>query len=504
LGISFLNGFKKARAASYVPSLSVALAVTALLFVVPLAAAAAVQLLIPGGTIVMAMAAGLVASLLVTRVGTALWARSPRTGERVFADATLWGWLRMERARNEISHFEDVLERRNAIPLEVHKNMLMRLSVALDRRDGHTYGHSRRVARHAAAIARQLGMNDEAVAHLRVAATMHDVGKLHTTDERHPVDGAKMVEFTGDADIIAAVRHHHERFDGGGYPDGLVGHQIPLTARIITVADAFDAMVSDRPYRAATSHRKARQAVADGAGTQFDPDVATAFAAYYRGGNLTAAWGAFSALPPRAAQIVSDLLRGSASALGSAAGTTAAAVAIAAGIVGVGVPAAAEQVTQHGSPTASVVDSPDSGSSADPERAADEQVNSDADEHGSKGKSETGQPGQPGSSGDAAATQPSSSADEQSPAGKAGDAVNRTVDKTTGDTGETVKKLGGTVKDTGETVKKIAGDNDLTNTVTNVTDTAGDTVEKTGEVVKRVGDDLGDTLGGLTGGNSKK
>jgi HD-GYP domain-containing protein (c-di-GMP phosphodiesterase class II) len=127
---------------------------------------------------------------------------------------------------------------------------------------------------------------------IRTAALFHDIGKigvseaalLHPgklTDEmfedikRHPVIGETILKpLFDDREFLDVVRHHHERYDGRGYPDGLVGDDIPLGARIVGVADAFDAMISDRPYRSARPLSEALQILRDGAGTQWDPELA--------------------------------------------------------------------------------------------------------------------------------------------------------------------------------------------------------------------------------------
>ena len=129
---------------------------------------------------------------------------------------------------------------------------------------------------------------------------MHDVGKIYTprgilakpgklTDvefgivKRHPGDGATMVARLGDPQLTAIVRHHHERLDGTGYPDGLAGADIPLGARIVAVADTFDAITSARAYRRARTHRQAIAMLEQSAGTQLDPDAVAAFVRYYAG-----------------------------------------------------------------------------------------------------------------------------------------------------------------------------------------------------------------------------
>ena len=195
----------------------------------------------------------------------------PGSRDLVFADLMLWGWLRRLRAERRLARAETLLGL-GAEGLSVQA--LTSLSALLEARDGYTYGHSQRVTRHAERIARAMGLSATDVAKVRTAAALHDVGKLHTprdilnkpgrlTDEEfevirhHPGDGAAMATSLDDPMITAMIRHHHERLDGGGYPAGLAGNAIPLGARIIAVADTFDAMTSNRAYRGAASHKHA-------------------------------------------------------------------------------------------------------------------------------------------------------------------------------------------------------------------------------------------------------
>lgn len=167
---------------------------------------------------------------------------------------------------------------------------LSRLVQRLEERHPRTHGHSRRVAAFAAAIAVELGLAPETVNRIHSAALLHDIGKISTPaaiidkpgslsgDEfieikRHPEAGARMVEPLGDPELAAIVRHHHERFDGCGYPASLHGFEIPLGARIVAVADTLDALVSPRPYRLPTSKRRALEMLRDAAGSQLDPTV---------------------------------------------------------------------------------------------------------------------------------------------------------------------------------------------------------------------------------------
>jgi len=160
----------------------------------------------------------------------------------------------------------------------------------LEERHPRTHGHSRRVAIFSAAIAVELGLAPEAVNRIRTAALLHDIGKIsiaaaiidkpgalsgdeYAEIKRHPEAGARMVAPLGDADLTAIVRHHHERFDGCGYPAALQGYEIPLGARIVAVADTLDALVSPRPYRLPTTKRRALELLREAAGNQLDPTV---------------------------------------------------------------------------------------------------------------------------------------------------------------------------------------------------------------------------------------
>ncbi len=172
--------------------------------------------------------------------------------------------------------------------------MLVSISRALEERD-QTHGHGARVAALAEPVAVRLGWDRDRIRLLRLAAPLHDVGKVKvrpqvlakpgplTLEEqeeirRHPAAGAQLVlPLRRFHDALPYVLFHHERWDGRGYPAGLRGRGIPLEARILAVADAFDAMISIRPYRRALSHEHAVAEVERGAGTQFDPVVAELF-----------------------------------------------------------------------------------------------------------------------------------------------------------------------------------------------------------------------------------
>ena len=168
------------------------------------------------------------------------------------------------------------------------------LAKAVDARDEYTGSHSARVSEIAARIASRLGLDAEQIELIRLATSLHDLGKLSIPEEilrkpdalndaerlvleRHPRIGFQMLESLGVDPIADWVLHHHERWDGNGYPDRLRGEEIPLGARIIFVADAYDAMTSDRVYRRRLTDEEAVSELVRCAGTQFDPSIVTAF-----------------------------------------------------------------------------------------------------------------------------------------------------------------------------------------------------------------------------------
>lgn len=174
------------------------------------------------------------------------------------------------------------------------------LAATVDAKDHYTYGHSEKVAKYATEIAQELGYSWDSLESIRVAALLHDIGKIGVPDQllgkpgplsrkewevmrSHPDLGVAILKHI-DAikDCLVAVLHHHERYDGGGYPAGLKGENIPLDARILAVADAYDAMTSERPYRC--GKMTCEQALAEltsCAGKQFDPRVVEVFVSLF-------------------------------------------------------------------------------------------------------------------------------------------------------------------------------------------------------------------------------
>lgn len=177
----------------------------------------------------------------------------------------------------------------------VYEQTIDALIAAAGQRDRTAEGHSQRVIRYCMAVGRQIGLAPEELTDLRYAAGLHDIGKVAisrkilnklgklTDDEfavmkQHSTLAIRILEkVDGLQSAVPLIRHHHERFDGKGYPDGLSGEDIPLGSRIIAVAEAFDILTSDVPWRDAMSQDLALHELESCAGTQFDPTIVTAF-----------------------------------------------------------------------------------------------------------------------------------------------------------------------------------------------------------------------------------
>jgi len=169
------------------------------------------------------------------------------------------------------------------------------LAQTIDAKDHYTHSHSENVTKYAVAIAKEMGFSQREVHTLREACQLHDLGKIGIHDyilnksekltqeewekiRSHSLRGAEILEpLTFLDEVIILIRQHHERYDGTGYPNGLIGEEIKLGARIIAVADAFDAMTSERPYRKAYSKEYTISKLKETSGTQFDPQVVKAF-----------------------------------------------------------------------------------------------------------------------------------------------------------------------------------------------------------------------------------
>lgn len=193
---------------------------------------------------------------------------------------------------------------------QIFINTAIALATAIDARDPYTHGHTERVTRYCLSVAEEIEGIPEAMSYknfsetLHIAALLHDVGKIACPDKilnkkgkltkseyevikEHPAIGSAILTPIKELnDVAREVKAHQERFDGEGYPDGLKGTEIPLIARIIAVCDAFDAITTDRPYRTHKSAEEALQEIRNGAGTQFDPIVVSAFLLAFEKGKL--------------------------------------------------------------------------------------------------------------------------------------------------------------------------------------------------------------------------
>jgi HD-GYP domain-containing protein (c-di-GMP phosphodiesterase class II) len=296
--------------------LPLAVLTTSLVIVVP---ALLVTVIVPrGGLPLMAVSAAsaVAVSVAIASAGAALWKRQERSRDVVFADLMLWGWLRRCWTERRLSQARDLYDTARKAGPTVSIELLTGLSRLLEARDSYTHGHGQRVARHAGRIARAMRLSSVEIAKIRAAAAVHDVGKLYTPREilnnprrltdaefavirRHSVDGATMLARVGDPDITAMVRHHHERIDGHGYPDCLVGSDIPLGARIIAVADTFDAITSSRAYRPAATQKKALDILSKEAGSQLDAVAVAAFLRRYSARRSVAWLALATAIPQR-------------------------------------------------------------------------------------------------------------------------------------------------------------------------------------------------------------
>jgi diguanylate cyclase (GGDEF)-like protein/putative nucleotidyltransferase with HDIG domain len=216
------------------------------------------------------------------------------------ADSALY-WAK-EHGKNRVRHYRpDVVELAELKRLASGPDRAARyraaasLAKAVDARDTYTGSHSERVAELSARVAMRLGLDAEQVELTRLAGSLHDLGKLAIPEEilrkpgdltdserlvleRHPQIGFRMLDSLGVDPVADIVFHHHERWDGAGYPNGLRGEDIPLGARIIFVADAYDAITSDRVYSPKRSSQAALTELERCAGTQFDPTIVAAFA----------------------------------------------------------------------------------------------------------------------------------------------------------------------------------------------------------------------------------
>jgi putative two-component system response regulator len=209
--------------------------------------------------------------------------------EQSMLKARIKSQLRIKRLTDQLEHTE---------------NVIFMLAMAIEEKDAYTEGHLRRLRSYSEQLAVAKGLDDNMVRAVRHGGILHDIGKIGvseailqkpaalTPEERlhiqeHPAIGARIVSQMRFAKEVAPiVRHHHERWDGKGYPDGLKGEEIPIGARIVAIADSYDAMTTDRPYRAALGEQQAVEQLRQGCGTQFDADLVNVFVDLILSGKL--------------------------------------------------------------------------------------------------------------------------------------------------------------------------------------------------------------------------
>lgn len=200
----------------------------------------------------------------------------------------------LKKANKELRAEQEVNAKLYEARKTMYVNSIKALVIAIDAKDPYTSGHSTRVAEHATKIAQELGLEKEEIENLQFAGLLHDIGKICIADEilrkvgplepdeqaimmAHPVISYSILnQIDSLKDLLPPVRHHHERYSGGGYPAGLTGENIPLGARVLSVADAFESMTSPRRYRQALSVKVAIGELKKGKGTQFDPEIVEA------------------------------------------------------------------------------------------------------------------------------------------------------------------------------------------------------------------------------------
>jgi diguanylate cyclase (GGDEF)-like protein len=232
---------------------------------------------------------------LSVSAGVSIFPRHGDTPTTLFHRADMALYAAKRQGRNRTAIYSSEVVATVSDPAEAGElAALVSLAEMIDIRHYRDRGHGRRVGRFAAAIGRSCGLDEHTVSQLRLAGVLHDIGKIGVPPavfekagsltptelaevQRHPQVGARMVRNAGLDEVASWIAAHHERPDGCGYPAGLSGDQIPLGARILAVAEAYDAMTSERGYRAAMTSREAREELLTGAGTQFHPQLVADF-----------------------------------------------------------------------------------------------------------------------------------------------------------------------------------------------------------------------------------
>ena len=204
----------------------------------------------------------------------------------------------------ENNEYVEILNNKNEQIQEMTMQTIAAIANTLDAKDAYTEGHAERVSAYCEQIARKLGMPEEDVKNIRLVALFHDIGKIGVPDsvlnkpgrltddefdlmKQHTVVGSEIIkDLSMIPGVIIGARYHHERYDGTGYPEKLQGEEIPYIARIIAVADAYDAMTSNRVYRKHLTKEKVLSELEKGAGTQFDPEIVNTMIDLVRTGTI--------------------------------------------------------------------------------------------------------------------------------------------------------------------------------------------------------------------------
>jgi putative nucleotidyltransferase with HDIG domain len=263
--------------------------------------------------VILSLVVGIPAARAITRPIEQLTQTARSFAQRNFAERTDVRSRIMEVAElgegfnlagEEIQHYISELQAASEQNRQLFIESIEALAATVDAKDPYTRGHSSRVSQYSAIVARELGLSEEEVDKIRVSAILHDIGKIGIpepvllkpgvlTDEefeimkRHTVKGCEIVRQIHKLDeMLPGIRWHHEAMNGQGYPDGLEGDKIPLMARIVAVADTFDAVTTERPYQAGADFPKALDILVKRAGSRFDPAVVDALRSAYTKGNL--------------------------------------------------------------------------------------------------------------------------------------------------------------------------------------------------------------------------
>jgi len=234
-------------------------------------------------------------------LGVASWPSDGITKEEIIGCADTALYRAKQTGRNRTSLSSDIVKSGTPLigeELEARRgalNIIYALAATVDAKDHYTYGHSKKVSEYAVALAEALGLPGDKVTTIRAAALLHDIGKIGVPDsilnkegtlteeeweriKAHPQDGVEILRHVINlVNCLPAILHHHERYDGNGYPSGLKGADIPWEARILAVADTYDAITSLRPYRQRLPSQQALEEIKRCAGTQFDPELVDIF-----------------------------------------------------------------------------------------------------------------------------------------------------------------------------------------------------------------------------------